>query len=348
MTFPSFSVVIETANLSLADLDGLQETLEALAAQSLPIENAREVLLADSGDVPEDILGPVLEHYPWVRLMRLPRGTGYEELKMAGANAATGEVVVFVDGDCFYERGWLEALLTPFSDSSVLVVGGETAIDSAGPYGLAVAIVASFPASSSSPDLYPSDRYHLNNVAFRRSVLEHVPIPSRRPCYRMSGLHAAALQAAGYTIWRQPVARARHASPNGFTHFFWRFLLVGYDGVVVPRLIAEEARSSSRPGRPEGRHYGSRSRDQRRRTLRLIRFWSVQSVAKLIAEIRRQPSRVLSLPLAAPIIAGAVALQGVGALAGLIAPERLLDAVPDDILSSSTCQRGQPRRTLVS
>jgi glycosyltransferase involved in cell wall biosynthesis len=335
MNVPQFSVVIETANLSLADLDGLQETLEALAAQSLPIENAREVLLADSGDVPEDVLGPVLERYPWVRLMRLPRGTGYEELKMAGAHAATGEVVVFADGDCFYEQGWLEAILTPFADSSVLVVGGETAIDSTGPYGLAVAIVASFPARSSSPDLYPSDRYHLNNVAFRRSVLERVPIPVRRPCYRMSGLHNAALQSAGYTIWRQPAARVRHASPNGFTHFFWRFLLAGYDGVVVPRLIAEEARSSSRPARVR-----SRSRDQRRRTLGLIRFWSVQGAAKLIAEIRRQPSRVLSLPLAAPIIAAAVALQAIGALAGLLAPERFLNAVPDDILSSSTCQRG--------
>jgi glycosyltransferase involved in cell wall biosynthesis len=334
MTFPSFSVVIETANLSLADLDGLQETLKALAAQSLPIEHAREVLLADSGEVPEDVLGPVLDRYPWVRLMRLPRGTGYEELKMAGANAATGEVVVFVDGDCFYDRGWLEALLTPFSDPSVLIVGGETTIDSSGPYGLAVAVVASFPARSSAPGLYPADRYHLNNVAFRRSVLEHIPIPSRRPCYRMSGLHAAALLAAGYTIWRQPAAQARHASPNGLTHFFWRFLLVGYDGVVVPRLIAAEGRSSNA------------SRDQRKRIFRLIRFWSAQGVAKLIAEIRRQPSRVLSLPVTAPIIAGAVALQGVGALAGLIAPERLLDAVPDDILSSSTCQRGQPPRPL--
>lgn len=334
MTFPSFSVVIETANLSLADLAGLQQTLEALAAQTLSIENAREVLLADSGDVPEDSLGQALKRYPWVRLMRMPRGTGYEELKMAGANASTGEVAIFVDGDCYYERDWLKALLTPFSNPSVSVVGGETAIDSAGPYGLAIAIVASFPARSSSPDLYPSDRYHLNNVAFRRSVLEHVPIPSRRPCYRMSGLHAAALLAAGYTIWRQPAARARHASPNGFTHFFWRFLLVGYDGVVVPRLIAADARSHNA------------SRDQRKRTFGLIRFWSVQGVAKLIAEIRRQPSRVLSLPLAAPIIAGAVALQAVGALAGLIAPERLLDAVPDDILSSSTCLRGQTGRTL--
>ena len=245
---------------------------------------------------------------------------------MAGAKAATGEVVVFADGDCLYERGWLEALLAPFADSSVAIVGGETTIDSTGPYGLGVAIASSFPARGLSAGLYTPDRYHLNNVAFRRSVLEAIPIPSRRPCYRMSGLHAARLLAAGHTILRQPAARALHASPNGMSHFFWRFLLMGFDGVVVPRLIAEDSPPVSR------------SRDQRRRTFNLLRFWAQQSRAKLTDEIRRKPSRVLSLPLAAPVFAGAVALQAAGAVAGLVAPERLLEAVPDEVLRGSTCQ----------
>lgn len=329
MKHPSFSLVIETANLSLADLDGLRETLESLAAQSLPVQNAEEVLLTDSGDVPAEVLQNTLKTYPWVRVMRLPEGTGYEELKMAGAKAATGEVIVFADGDCLYERGWLEGLLTPYDDSVVTIVGGETAIDSTGPYGLGVAIASSFPARGLSAGLYTSDRYHLNNVAFRRSVLEEVPIPSRRPCYRMSGLHAAHLRAAGYTILRQPAARALHAAPNGLSHFFWRFLLMGFDGVVVPRLIAEES------------HPVNRSRDQRRRTLSLLRFWAVQSRAKFIDEVRRKPSRLLSLPFAAPVFAGAVALQAAGAVAGLLAPERLLEAVPDDVLRGSTCQPTQ-------
>jgi len=329
MKVPSFSLVIETANLSLADLDGLRETLESLAAQSLPVQNAEEVLIADSGDVPADVLQDTLKAYPWARVMRLPEGTGYEELKMAAARAATGDVIVFADGDCHYERGWLEALLAPYADPSVSIVGGETAIDSTGPYGLGVAIASSFPARGRSGALYTSDRYHLNNVAFRRSVLENIPIPSRRPCYRMSGLHAARLLAAGHTIVRQPGARALHASPNGASHFFWRFLLMGFDGVVVPRLISEELPPVKR------------SRDQRRRTFNLVRFWAVQSKNKLVDEIRRKPSRLLSLPLAAPVFAGAVALQTAGAVAGLLAPERLLDAVPDDALRGSTCQTGR-------
>ena len=144
----------------------------------------------------------------------------------------------------------------------------------------------------------------------------------------MSGLHAAALLAAGYTILRQPAARAGHAAPNGLSHFVWRFILMGFDGVVVPRLIAADSAPADR------------SRDQRRRTLNLMRFWAVQSGAKLVGEIRRKPSRVLSLPLAAPVFGGAVALQAAGAVAGLLAPDRLLEAVPDEVLRGSTCQRG--------
>jgi hypothetical protein len=147
----------------------------------------------------------------------------------------------------------------------------------------------------------------------------------------MSGLHAAALLAGGYTIRRQPAARARHASPNGLHHFIWRFLLLGYDGVVVPRLIAREVRRT---------HVG---REQRRRTFNLLRFWTVQAATKLVGELRRQPSRIVSLPLAAPVIVAAVALQGLGALGGLVAPERMLGAVPEDILRSSTCQPGPVR-----
>jgi glycosyltransferase involved in cell wall biosynthesis len=326
MSVPSFSLIIETANLSLADLDGLREGLESLAVQTLPLTNAREVLIADSGDVPTDVLQDTLRQFPWARAMRLPEGTGYEELKMAGAKAATGDIIVFADGDCFYERTWLESLLKPFEDPSVTIVGGETAIDSSGPYGLGVAIASSFPARGLSAGLYTSDRYHLNNVAFRRTVLEAIPIPARRPCYRMSGLHAARLLAAGHRIVRQPASRAIHASPNGLSHFFWRFLLMGFDGVVVPRLIAEEVPAAKR------------SEDQRRRTFNLMRFWAVQAKAKLVDEIRREPSRILTLPFAAPVFAGAVALQAAGAAAGLLAPERLIGAVPEDVLRGSTCE----------
>jgi glycosyltransferase involved in cell wall biosynthesis len=318
-------VAIETANLSVADLDGLRVTLDALSAQTVPITQAREVLLTDSGDVPTDMLEQLLRDYPWVRALRLPRGTGYEELKSAAVEASTGDVIVYADGDCYYEPVWLEAILAPFADPSVAIVGGETNIDSAGPYGLAMAIAFSFTASTSS-GLYRSDRYHFNNVAFRRPVLQRIPVPTRRPCYRMTGLHAAALQAGGYTIWRTPHARVRHAPPNGFTHFMWRFLLFGHDGVVVPRLVAAQARAAGR-GPTRARH-----------TLRLAWLWVSQAGKKLVGEIRRRPIRAPELIVVAPIIMAAMMFQAAGAVGGLVASPQLLAAMPEEILRASTCE----------
>ena len=328
MNVPSFSVVIETANLSMAELDGLIGTLRSMAAQSVPIRNAAEVLLVDTGDVPEHVLQQLLTDYSWVRLMRLPSSVGYEELKMAGAKAATGEVLIFADGDCYYEPQWLDAMLTPFNDASVHVVGGATEIDPTGPFGLGSAVAFSFPDRRPSTGPYKTDKYHLNNVAFRRSLLQSIPIPSRRRCYRMGALHAAILRGSGYTIWRQPSAGARHTPPNGFSHFMWRFLMFGHDGIVVPRLIAAEMRALGLP--PE----------ESQRTLNLLRRWLVQSSAKLVDELRRRPSRIVSLPLVVPVIVAAAAFQAAGALAGLVASKRLLEAMPEDMLRASTCEPG--------
>ncbi|PSB65789.1 glycosyl transferase family 2, partial [filamentous cyanobacterium CCP1] len=36
-------------------------------------------------------------------------------------------------------------------------------------------------------------------------------------------------------------AKVVHAPPNGFSHFFWRFLLIGHDYYWQKRLISEEA-----------------------------------------------------------------------------------------------------------
>jgi hypothetical protein len=46
----------------------------------------------------------------------------------------------------------------------------------------------------------------------------------------------------------------------------------------------------------------------------------------------------LTLPVALPLLASATLLQAAGAFAGLVAPNRLLAAVPDEMLRGSTCQ----------
>jgi hypothetical protein len=103
-----------------------------------------------------------------------------------------------------------------------------------------MALTYIFPQFSGETSLAPTSQYFLNNVAFRRQFLLDHPIPTGLPLYRGNCvIHACNLLKDGFTIWRQPQARATHAPPNGLSHFFWRFLLIGHDYYWQNRLLAK-------------------------------------------------------------------------------------------------------------
>jgi glycosyltransferase involved in cell wall biosynthesis len=228
---PSFSLILETENLINADLEGLSESLASLIAQDLPPTAAEEVLVIDSGDAPPELIVQLQARHPWIKVHRTDRPMEYYEAKMLGAQLATGDIVVYCDSDCIYEPHWLHSLLTPFQDhADINLVAGETTTRGLGPYGTAMAIGYIFPQYSGQKGLQPTRSYFLNNVAFRRSFLLQNPIPYDLPLYRGNcQIHARELLKAGYELWRQPQARSTHAPPNGLSHFFWRFLLIGHD-----------------------------------------------------------------------------------------------------------------------
>lgn len=240
---PSFSIVLETENLASADVAGLVRSIAALAAQDPSPTCANEVLLIDSGDAPTDLLQHLCLQYPWITIHPAPAGTGYYKAKMLGAERATGDIVVYYDSDCLYEPTWLRTILTPFTQSrQIEVVAGETTTRGVGPYGTAMALTYIFPQFSGQTALTPTTQYFLNNVAFRREFLLRHPISAELPLYRGNCvIHAHELLEQGYTIWRQPQARTHHAPPNGISHFFWRFLLIGHDYYWQQRLLQRNA-----------------------------------------------------------------------------------------------------------
>ncbi len=250
-----FSIVLETENLATADLQGLVRSLSSLANQDpSPIE-AREVLLIESGDIPAGLLAQLIEQYAWIKVHSAPAGTGYYESKMLGAKLATGKIVVYYDSDCVYESGWLRKMLTPFTQSEeIQVVAGETTTAGVGIYGTAMALGYIFPQYSGRTQLTPGKHYFLNNVAFRRSFLLDHPIPTDLPLYRGNcTIHANELVRSGTIIWQQPEARVLHAPPNGLSHFFWRFLLIGHDYYwqkkLIPIAIHAEPTMSGKKGK---------------------------------------------------------------------------------------------------
>ncbi|MEG3438778.1 glycosyltransferase family 2 protein [Pannus brasiliensis CCIBt3594] len=318
---PSFSIVLETENLANADIEGLSRSLHSLLEQDLSPKLAREVFLIESGDIPAPVLDRLREEFPWISVHPAPPDTGYYGAKMLGAKIATGEVIVYCDSDCVYEPRWLRALLTPFaSDPEIQVVAGETSTGGAGIYGTAMALTYIFPQYSRENSIAPASGYFLNNVAFRRDFLLRYPIPDDLPLYRGNCvIHARELCRAGQTIWRQPIARAKHAPPNGFHHFFWRFLLIGNDYYWQKCLLQKYEKDSS----PK-REYKS---DATPTANQMTGIFS----SRIGGMFRNDPRHIFFFPLALPIVLSSAFLIFIGYWITAIAPE-YLRAKYDEVL----------------
>ncbi len=305
VALPSFSIVIETENLSVTEIAGLEESLDSLARQSPSPAEANEVLIIESGDTPAAVLERVCVQYPWVRIVAISADIDYYDAKMEGARRATGEIVIYADSDCVYEPDWIRSLLAPFTAyPDIQMLGGETAIRGTGPYAIANAISFFFDGHSNATDLYGSATYFFNNVAFRRRFLLDNPVDHNLPLYRgHCVLHSHHMRRSGVTIWRQPRARAHHAPPHGLFNFLWRYLLIGRDNAVIRTLLPATAATPAQRGR------GGRF-DKLARRLRAI--------------LAAHPSSALWLPLALPLAAASLLIVRTGDAISRTRPDYLL------------------------
>jgi glycosyltransferase involved in cell wall biosynthesis len=308
--FPSFSIVLETENLANADLKGLSQALASLAHQDIPPTQANEVWLIDSGDTPATLLEQLCQRYPWIKVHHAPIGTGYYKAKILGAELSTGEIVVYFDSDCCYETNWLRNILTPFTQGDrVQIVAGETMTRGLGIYETAMVITYIFPPFSGEKTLTPTSQYFLNNVAFRREFLLQYPIPTDLPLYRgHCAIHAHTLAQQGYTIWRQPQAKATHAPPSSLSHWFWRFLLIGHDYYWQNTLLAQ---TDTAKGGDRNSMSGLKAK---------LQVFS-DRVGKMLAY---EPRHLIYLPFALPVALSAAALVAVGYIITSFNPNYLL------------------------
>jgi len=324
---PTFSIILETENLANADLKGLVKSLASLVNQDVSLTQANEVFLMDSGDTPPDLLKQLCDRYAWIKPYPAPPDFGYYQVKMLGVKIATGEIIVYADSDCIYESHWLRSILTPFTqDPQIHIVAGETTTRGRGPYGTAMALTYIFPQFSGKTDLMPIAQYFLNNVAFRREFLLHHPIPTELPLYRGNCVvHGEVLKQAGYTIWLNPNARTTHAPPDGFSHFFWRFLLIGHDYYWQQKLITNQRQASE-----------SRREERSDRDPTVSGFAEKLNVGRdrLQRLFINNPWHLVYFPLALPIVLISVMLISIGYWITRFQPDYLLKTY-DRILEAS-------------
>jgi len=233
--FPSFSIIIESENLAVADSAVLFRALDSLFSQTIPVSRANEAILVNSGRIPADVEQEISERYPSLRLHTMDSGTTYYQAKQGPVSLTTGEVIVFCDCDCSYAPAWLESLLRPYVDPQIAadVVTGETSIVLTGFYSYLISLSWCFPPYSNRKSPYRTDGYAANNVSFRRSVLDRTPIPTGLRLYRGNcSLHARELNQQGIDVWKAPGARAGHPTLR-FRHLPARYFMWGHHEAKV-------------------------------------------------------------------------------------------------------------------
>ncbi|MEW6495967.1 MAG: glycosyltransferase family 2 protein, partial [Cyanobacteriota bacterium] len=196
-----------------------------------------------------------------------------------------------------------------------------------GVYGTAMVIAYIFPPFSGEKTLTPTSQYFLNNVAFRREFLLKHSIPTELPLYRGNcAIHAHHLLQQGYTIWRQPQARATHAPPSSLSHWFWRFLLIGHDYYWQNTLLAQTHATQDSDLRFAAPHHAYANAAALRYRNSMSGFKGklqvfCDRVGKMLAH---EPRHLVYLPFALPVALSAATLVAVGYIITSFQPNYLL------------------------
>jgi GT2 family glycosyltransferase len=131
MERPLFTVLVVNYN-GRRHLSGC---LAGLAAQTLP-RHRFEVVLVDNGSA-DDSVRFVRERFPWVRVVRLPRNTGFAGGNNAGLPFAHAQFVVLLNNDTIPDPHWLAELAGATEEgkaaaSKLVFAGDPKTINSAG------------------------------------------------------------------------------------------------------------------------------------------------------------------------------------------------------------------------
>lgn len=238
---PSLSIIVEWENVLLAGDERGEGALRKIAreVETLSKERRVEVIVVYfPAEVDGGALEPlVTEVFPRGMARLLAANTGdYYELKNAGAEAATGDIVVFSDSDTHVEEDWLRQLTQPFANSSIAAVAGSSYIEPTTMLGKAFGAFWFFPVRTGNTRLEPAKGIFANNFAVRREIFARLPfrpVPgtNRGACVRWR----ERMLEADFTVVVNPLARTAHPPPNGGAHFFVRALTHGRDAILLAR-----------------------------------------------------------------------------------------------------------------
>ena len=103
----------------------LRDTLKSVIAQNFPKEQY-EVLIVDNAAKPTPELAALsdVSIFPSINYVHEPKN-GLHNARHAGAKAARGEILVYIDDDVICPSEWLAAMVAPYSNQKVAMVAGK-------------------------------------------------------------------------------------------------------------------------------------------------------------------------------------------------------------------------------
>jgi hypothetical protein len=118
------SLITEDYNLEEGQGYAELEAATAWIAGQVQKRGDCEGILVDVGD---DVrtAAIVSRHAPYLR--RVTSSGGYDDAKDAGAQAADGDIVIYLDGDCLPDdESWIDQLVAPIARGETTACGGLT------------------------------------------------------------------------------------------------------------------------------------------------------------------------------------------------------------------------------
>lgn len=168
-----------TCSVVVCTRDRLSLLNQCLAAISVDTTSVAEVLVVDSAPR-HSSAEQVAAH--WGARYILETRPGLSRARNRAARESTADVIIYLDDDAVPESGWLEALLTEFSDPEVAVVAGRVLPPEDGKlqvyvwFGVVDHGAERKVLDRSAPDWYESANFNSiligPNMAFRKSAFE--------------------------------------------------------------------------------------------------------------------------------------------------------------------------------
>jgi len=164
---PLLSLIVCTRNRS----ERLHDFAQALSRMRCSM--TWELVLVDNGssdDTAERVRGLASQVQAPVMIVDEPR-RGLGRARNAGVRRARGDILVFIDDDCYPATDYLDRITDAFADSALDYLGGRILLHDSGDYPITIR-VDTLPIPIPPHSVVPAGLVQGANMAFRRRVLE--------------------------------------------------------------------------------------------------------------------------------------------------------------------------------